>query len=449
MSKQYDYIVIGGGSAGSGTANRAAMYGAKVLLIEGGQVGGTCVNLGCVPKKIMWYGAQVSETLHKYSSGYGFEVNNLNFDFTTLKANRDAYVQRSRQSYAANFERNGVEKIDGFARFIDNHTIEVNGQQYKAPHITIATGGHPLYPDIIGSEFGETSDDFFGWETLPDSILIVGAGYIAAELAGVVNELGVETHLAFRKDHILRGFDDMVTSEVMAEMEKSGISLHANHVPKSLKRDEGGKLIFEAENGKTLVVDRVIWAIGRGPNVDMGLENTDIVLNDKGYIKTDEFENTSVDGVYAIGDVNGKIALTPVAIEAGRRLSERLFNHKDNEKLDYHNVPSVIFTHPVIGTVGLSEAAAIEQFGEDNIKVYTSTFTSMYTAVTTNRQAAKMKLITLGKEEKVIGLHGVGYGIDEMIQGFSVAIKMGATKADFDDTVAIHPTGSEEFVTMR
>lgn len=166
MSKQYDYIVIGGGSAGSGTANRAAMYGAKVLLIEGGQVGGTCVNLGCVPKKIMWYGAQVSETLHKYSSGYGFEVNNLNFDFTTLKANRDAYVQRSRQSYAANFERNGVEKIDGFARFIDNHTIEVNGQQYKAPHITIATGGHPLYPDIIGSELGETSDDFFGWETL-------------------------------------------------------------------------------------------------------------------------------------------------------------------------------------------------------------------------------------------------------------------------------------------
>lgn len=387
MSKQYDYIVIGGGSAGSGTANRAAMYGAKVLLIEGGQVGGTCVNLGCVPKKIMWYGAQVSETLHKYSSGYGFEVNNLNFDFTTLKANRDAYVQRSRQSYAANFERNGVEKIDGFARFIDNHTIEVNGQQYKAPHITIATGGHPLYPDIIGSELGETSDDFFGWETLPDSILIVGAGYIAAELAGVVNELGVETHLAFRKDHILRGFDDMVTSEVMAEMEKSGISLHANHVPKSLKRDEGGKLIFEAENGKTLVVDRVIWAIGRGPNVDMGLENTDIVLNDKGYIKADEFENTSVDGVYAIG--------------------------------------------------------------EDNIKVYTSTFTSMYTAVTTNRQAVKMKLITLGKEEKVIGLHGVGYGIDEMIQGFSVAIKMGATKADFDDTVAIHPTGSEEFVTMR
>ncbi|HEO1045524.1 TPA: FAD-dependent oxidoreductase, partial [Streptococcus agalactiae] len=208
-------------------------------------------------------------------------------------------------------------------------------------------------------------------------------------------------------------------------------------------------LIFEAENGKTLVVDRVIWAIGRGPNVDMGLENTDIVLNDKGYIKTDEFENTSVDGVYAIGDVNGKIALTPVAIAAGRRLSERLFNHKDNEKLDYHNVPSVIFTHPVIGTVGLSEAAAIEQFGEDNIKVYTSTFTSMYTAVTTNRQAVKMKLVTLGKEEKVIGLHGVGYGIDEMIQGFSVAIKMGATKADFDDTVAIHPTGSEEFVTMR
>lgn len=450
MSKQYDYIVIGGGSAGSGTANHAAMHGAKVLLIEGGRVGGTCVNVGCVPKKIMWYGAQVSETFHKYAEGYGFGAEQVTFDFAKLKANRDAYVGRSRQSYANNFERNGVEKIDGYASFVDNHTVQVNGETYTAPHITIATGGHPLYPQVPGSELGETSDDFFEWETLPKSVLVVGAGYIAAELAGVLNELGVKTDLAFRRDHILRGFDSMLSSQVMEEMAGAGITLHPNAVPKSLTKADNGKLVFEAESGEVISADRVIWAIGRGPNVDnMGLENTGVTFRKNGYIETDEFENTAVDGIYAIGDVNGKIALTPVAIAAGRRLSERLFNNKPNSKLDYENVPSVVFTHPIIGTVGLSEEAADAKYGKENVKVYTSTFASMYTAVTPNRQMVKMKLVTVGEEEKVVGLHGIGYGVDEMIQGFAVAIKMGATKEDFDNTVAIHPTGSEEFVTMR
>ena len=450
MVKQYDYIVIGGGSAGSGTANRAAMYGAKVLLIEGGQVGGTCVNVGCVPKKIMWYGAQVSEAIHKYAGGYGYEIKDSSFDFSKLKESRDGYVSRARQSYANNFERNGVERIDGFASFVDNHTVSVNGETYTAPHITIATGGHPLYPDVPGSELGETSDDFFAWESLPKSVLVVGAGYIAAELAGVLNELGVKTDLAFRRDHILRGFDSMLSEQVMAEMETAGITMHPTSIPKSLTKTEHGTLLFEAQSGETIEAERVIWAIGRGANTqNIGLENTDIKLKANGYIETDAYENTSVSGVYAIGDVNGKIALTPVAIAAGRRLSERLFNNKPEEKLDYTNVPSVIFTHPVIGTVGLSEEKVIEVYGKDNVKAYTSSFASMYTAVTDHRQLVKMKLVTVGEEEKVVGLHAIGYGVDEMIQGFAVAIKMGATKKDFDNTVAIHPTGSEEFVTMR
>ena len=450
MVKQYDYIVIGGGSAGSGTANRAAMYGAKVLLIEGGQVGGTCVNVGCVPKKIMWYGAQVSEAIHKYAGGYGYEIKDSSFDFSKLKESRDGQVSRARQSYANNFERNGVERIDGFASFVDNHTVSVNGETYTAPHITIATGGHPLYPDVPGSELGETSDDFFAWESLPKSVLVVGAGYIAAELAGVLNELGVKTDLAFRRDHILRGFDSMLSEQVMAEMETAGITMHPTSIPKSLTKTERGTLLFEAQSGETIEAERVIWAIGRGANTqNIGLENTDIKLKANGYIETDAYENTSVSGVYAIGDVNGKIALTPVAIAAGRRLSERLFNNKPEEKLDYTNVPSVIFTHPVIGTVGLSEEKAIEVYGKDNVKAYTSSFASMYTAVTDHRQLVKMKLVTVGEEEKVVGLHAIGYGVDEMIQGFAVAIKMGATKKDFDNTVAIHPTGSEEFVTMR
>ena len=450
MVKQYDYIVIGGGSAGSGTANRAAMYGAKVLLIEGGQVGGTCVNVGCVPKKIMWYGAQVSEAIHKYAGGYGYEIKDSSFDFSKLKESRDGYVSRARQSYANNFERNGVERIDGFASFVDNHTVSVNGETYTAPHITIATGGHPLYPDVPGSELGETSDDFFAWESLPKSVLVVGAGYIAAELAGVLNELGVKTDLAFRRDHILRGFDSMLSEQVMAEMETAGITMHPTSIPKSLTKTERGTLLFEAQSGETIEAERVIWAIGRGANTqNIGLENTDIKLKANGYIETDAYENTSVSGVYAIGDVNGKIALTPVAIAAGRRLSERLFNNKPEEKLDYTNVPSVIFTHPVIGTVGLSEEKAIEVYGKDNVKAYTSSFASMYTAVTDHRQLVKMKLVTVGEEEKVVGLHAIGYGVDEMIRGFAVAIKMGATKKDFDNTVAIHPTGSEEFVTMR
>ena len=448
--KQYDYIVIGGGSGGIASANRAAMHGAKVILFEAKEVGGTCVNLGCVPKKVMWYGAQVAETIQTYASEYGFHTADATFDFKTLKANREAYIDRIHGSYERGFDNNGVERVYDYANFVDSHTVEVAGQYYTAPHILIATGGHALYPDIPGAEYGMISDDFFTLDSLPNSVAVVGAGYIAVELAGVLHALGSKTDLFVRNERPLRTFDKEIVETLVKYMAESGLQLHTHSIPKEVKKNTDDSLTLILENGESYTVDAIIWAIGRKANVSgFGLEKTGVELTKGGFIKTDAYENTSVDGIYALGDVNGKLELTPVAVKAGRQLSERLFNNKPNAKMDYKDVATVIFSHPAIGSIGYSEEKATEVFGADKIKVYRSTFTPMYTALGSHRQPSKMKLVTLGEDEKIIGLHGIGYGVDEMIQGFSVAIKMGATKEDFDNTVAIHPTGAEEFVTMR
>ena len=450
MVKEYDYIVIGGGSGGIASANRAAMHGAKVILFEGKEVGGTCVNVGCVPKKVMWYGAQVAETLHRYAGEYGFDVTINKFDFATLKANRQAYIDRIHGSYERGFDNNGVERVYEYARFVDPHTVEVAGERYTAPHILIATGGHALYPNIPGSEYGITSDGFFELDEVPKRTAVIGAGYIAVEVAGVLNALGSDTHLFVRKDRPLRTFDKDIVDVLVDEMAKSGPTLHTHANATEVVKNADDSLTISFDNGETITVDCLIWAIGRAANTSgFGLEKTGVKLTEKGTIYSDEFENTSVPGIYALGDVNGKLDLTPVAVKAGRQLSERLFNNKADAKLDYTDVATVVFSHPVIGSVGLTEEKAIAKYGAENIKVYKSSFTPMYTALGDNRQPSTMKLVTLGEDEKIIGLHGIGYGVDEMIQGFSVAIKMGATKADFDNTVAIHPTGSEEFVTMR
>ena len=450
MVKEYDYIVIGGGSGGIASANRAAMHGAKVILFEGKEVGGTCVNVGCVPKKVMWYGAQVAETLHRYAGEYGFDVTINKFDFATLKANRQAYIDRIHGSYERGFDSNGVERVYEYARFVDPHTVEVAGERYTAPHILIATGGHALYPNIPGSEYGITSDGFFELDEVPKRTAVIGAGYIAVEVAGVLNALGSDTHLFVRKDRPLRTFDKDIVDVLVDEMAKSGPTLHTHANATEVVKNADNSLTISFDNGETITVDCLIWAIGRAANTSgFGLEKTGVKLTEKGTIYSDEFENTSVSGIYALGDVTGKLDLTPVAVKAGRQLSERLFNNKADAKLDYTDVATVVFSHPVIGSVGLTEEKAIAKYGEENIKVYKSSFTPMYTALGDNRQPSTMKLVTLGEDEKIIGLHGIGYGVDEMIQGFSVAIKMGATKADFDNTVAIHPTGSEEFVTMR
>ncbi|MBD1583140.1 glutathione-disulfide reductase [Pseudoalteromonas sp. S16_S37] len=452
MAQHFDYIAIGGGSGGIASANRAAMRGAKVALIEAKHMGGTCVNVGCVPKKVMWHGAQVAEAIKLYAPDYGFDVELKNFDWAKLVESREAYIGRIHKGYEGYLAKNGVTVVNGFAKFVDNHTVEVNGEHYTADHISIAVGGRPSIPNIPGAEYGIDSNDFFALNEQPRRVAVIGAGYIAVELAGVLNSLGTETHLFVRKHAPLRSFDPMVVETLVEVMEKEGPTLHTHAIPKALTKEADGSVTLHLENGQSHSVDQVIWAIGREPVTDLiNLEATDVQTNERGFIKVDEYQNTSVKGIYALGDImEGGIELTPVAVKAGRMLAERLFNPElPDAKMDYNLVPTVVFSHPPIGTIGLTEPQAIAQYGEDNIKVYTSTFAAMYTAVTQHRQPCKMKLVCAGPDEKVVGLHGIGFAVDEMIQGFAVAMKMGATKADFDSVVAIHPTGSEEFVTMR
>lgn len=451
MATHFDYLCIGGGSGGIASANRAAMYGAKVALIEAQDLGGTCVNVGCVPKKVMWHGAQIAEAMHLYAKDYGFDVEVKNFNWATLIASRQAYIGRIHQSYDRVLGNNKVQVIKGFARFIDSKTVEVNGEHYTADHILIAVGGRPTIPNIPGAEYGIDSNGFFELTEQPKRVAVIGAGYIAVEIAGVLNALGTETHLFCRKQSPLRSFDPLIIDTLVEVMNAEGPQLHTHSVPKQVVKEADGSLTLHLENGQTYNVDTLIWAIGRHPATDaINLAATGVATNEQGYIKVDAWQNTNVAGIYCVGDImDGGIELTPVAVKAGRQLSERLFNNQPNAKMDYQLVPTVVFSHPPIGTIGLTEPQAIAQYGAQNVKVYQSSFTAMYTAVTAHRQPCKMKLVCAGPEQTVVGLHGIGFAVDEMIQGFAVAIKMGATKADFDAVVAIHPTGSEEFVTMR
>lgn len=450
MTKHYDYIAIGGGSGGIASINRAAMHGKKCALIEAKELGGTCVNVGCVPKKVMWHGAQIAEAIRHYGPDYGFDTTVNRFDWATLIKNRTAYIQRIHASYDTVLGKNQVDVINGTGRFIDAHTIEVNGAHYTADHILIATGCRPSRPNIPGAEYGLDSDGFFELTELPRRTAVVGAGYIAVELAGVLNGLGSQTHLFVRQHAPLRQFDPLLSSTLVEVMQAEGPTLHTHSVPKAVLKNHDGSLTLQLENGTSHTIDCLIWAVGREPYTEhLNLTSTGVELNPRGYITVDQYQNTNVSGVYAVGDITGQIELTPVAVAAGRRLSERLFNNKPEERLDYENVPTVVFSHPPIGTVGLSEPEAKAQFGEEAVKVYQSSFTAMYTAVTQHRQPARMKLVCVGPDEKIVGIHGIGYGMDEMLQGFAVAMKMGATKKHFDDTVAIHPTAAEEFVTMR
>ncbi|WP_166419758.1 glutathione-disulfide reductase [Pseudoalteromonas sp. Z1A8] len=453
MTQHFDYIAIGGGSGGIASANRAAMRGAKVALIEAKHMGGTCVNVGCVPKKVMWHGAQVAEAINLYAPDYGFNVEVKGFDWSKLVESREAYIGRIHKGYDSGLASNGVTVIKGFAKFVDNKTVEVNGEHYTADHILIAVGGRPSIPHIEGAEHGIDSNGFFELKEQPRRVAVIGAGYIAVELAGVLHGLGTETHLFVRKHAPLRSFDPYIVDTLVEVMAAEGPTLHTHSVPNKLVKEDDGSVTLHLDNGKTHNVDQVIWAIGREPTTNaINVAAAGVEVNSSGFVKVDEFQNTTAKNVYAVGDIieNG-IELTPVAVKAGRTLSERLFNKElpDDLKMDYSLVPTVVFSHPPIGTIGLTEQEAISQYGEENVKIYQSGFTAMYTAVTKHRQPCKMKLVCAGPDEKVVGLHGIGFAVDEMIQGFAVAMKMGATKADFDAVVAIHPTGSEEFVTMR
>jgi glutathione reductase (NADPH) len=384
------------------------------------------------------------------SKTFGFDTEVKDHDWRTLKARRDAYIERLNGIYEGNLARKDIEIIQGQARIVDRHKVEVAGTVYEADRLVIAAGGRPIVPRIHGAEYGITSDDFFELEERPERVALVGSGYIAVELAGVFAALGSETTVLVRKDGVLRSFDSMLRDELHLAMHDQGIGLETSVVPHVLEKREGG-LILIAEDGREFgPYDCVLWAVGRAPNSeDLNLEGALIEADGYGFIPTDKYQKTNVENVYAIGDITGRDALTPVAIAAGRRLADRLYGGMEGRHLEYHTIPTVVFSHPTIGTVGLTEDEARAEYGDDAVTVYRSRFNPMIYALGDHKQPASMKLVTVGKDEKIVGCHTIGDGSDEMLQGFAVAIRMGATKKQFDDTVAIHPTSAEEFVTMR
>lgn len=449
MSKHYDLIAIGGGSGGLSVAERAARYGARCAVVEKGPLGGTCVNVGCVPKKVMWFGADIAHTLEN-AKGYGFTLGEHTFDWATLKQTRDNYVHGINDWYHTYLADSDIDELVGTARFVNAGTIEVAGEHYSADHIVIAPGGAPTLPDTEGAELGITSDGFFELEALPQRVAVVGSGYIAVELAGMLNALGSDVTMLLRREHLLRNFDAMLRENLTEEMLGDGIDILSRTQVKRVSRENNNSLCIECENGQRLEgFDELIWAIGRYPlTADLNLETAGVSSDEQGYIPTDKYQQTNVEGIYAIGDVTGRAQLTPVAIAAGRRLGDRLFGGMAERHLSYETIATVVFSHPPIGTVGLTESEARKSHGEA-VKTYQTRFTAMYNVFTERQQKTAMKLVTVGAQEKVVGCHVIGPGADEMLQGFAVAIRMGATKKDLDDTVAIHPTSAEELVTMR
>ncbi len=448
MTERFDLIVIGGGSAGLAHAQRAAEYGARAAVVEYKPLGGTCVNVGCVPKKVMWYAAHHAHQMH-HAADYGYDLSVNAHNWGVLKVRRDDYIKRLNSIYAKNLEKRDVTHITGIAKLVDANTVSVDGMEYTAERLVIASGGRPIVPDIPGAELGITSDDFFELEEQPQRVLIAGSGYIAVELAGIFNGLGSDTQLVVRKDGVLRDFDTMLSSELMDAMRQSGIALETGAVPESVHKTSDG-LVMTAVDGREFgPVDCILWAVGRAPNIEtLDLDKAGVMTDSRGFVTTDKFQKTNVDNIFALGDVTGRAALTPVAIAAGRRLADRLYGGMDGRFLDYELIPTVIFSHPTIGTIGMTEDEAIAKYGDD-VKIYNTGFTPMFYALGVDKQRTAMKLVTTGADERVVGLHIFGEGADEMLQGFAVAIKMGATKKQFDDTVAIHPTNAEEVVTMR
>jgi len=450
MAEKFDLIVIGGGSGGLAAAQRAAEYGARVVLAESDRLGGTCVNVGCIPKKIMWNAAELGNALQD-AADYGFDVVAGAVDWPSLKHKRDAYIERLNGIYAANLAKRGVEVVRARASFLDERSVSAAGRTLSADHIIIATGGRPRLPGIPGMELGITSDGFFELRARPPRAAVVGSSYIAIELAGIFAGLGTDTTLVLRGDTALKTFDDMLGEAALRMLREQGVDIVTHATPAALTRAPHGALTLAARDGRHLgPFDCVLWAIGRAAAVqDLALARAGVALDVQGFVRNDKYQVSNVPGIHAIGDVSGRAQLTPVAIAAGRRLSDRLFGGQAGRHLDYENIPTVVFGHPPLGTVGLSEKAARERHGADDVTAFRASFVPLYHALTTAKPRAEMKLVTAGAKQRIVGLHVAGQGADEMLQGFAVAVRMGATKKDFDDTVAIHPTSAEEFVTMR
>ena len=448
MAEHYDLLAIGAGSGGLSVAERAAQCGARCAVIESGRLGGTCVNVGCVPKKIMWYAADAAHRLHN-AAGFGHKLSYSGLDWLQLVTARENYIQGINDWYRGYLNDAGIDLIAGRASFVDKKTIAIGEQKITADHIVIATGGYPALPDIPGAELGISSDGFFALREQPRSVAVVGGGYIAVELACMLNALGSKVSLFVRHETPLRSFDAMLRETLMQQMQTDGIQVIPNtQIGRVLAHPDSVELIDQDKHSQG-VFEQLIWAIGRHPaSQNLDLRKAGLQVDAQGFISADLYQNTEQKGIYAIGDVTGRAQLTPVAIAAGRRLADRLFGKQPERHLDYELIPSVVFSHPPIGSVGLTEEAARAVHGEA-VKVYSSSFTPMQHALAPHPVRTAMKLITLGAEEKVIGLHICGPDADEMLQGFAVAIRMGACKHDLDDTIALHPTSAEELVTMK
>jgi glutathione reductase (NADPH) len=443
----FDLFVIGGGSGGVRAARMAAQTGARVGLAEAADLGGTCVNVGCIPKKLYSYAAGYGEAFEE-AAGYGWTLPEApKFDWAHLKKQRAKEIGRLNGIYGSLLKNSGVTLITGWAQVIDAHTVEIDGKRHTAKHLLVATGGTPFVPDIPGREHIVTSDAMFDLEPFPKRLLVVGGGYIACEFASIFNGLGAKVTQLHRRAHLLTGFDDDVRQFVANEMGKAGVDIRLNCEAASVARNAHGGLTVTLARGQQVEADTVLFATGRVPNTQgLGLEAAGVKLDDKGAIAVDAHYRTSVPSIYAVGDVSTRVQLTPVALAEAMVVVDELFG-KGKRRLDYEFIPTAVFTHPNIGTCGYSEIDARAKFGE--VTVFSSEFKSLRHTLSGSSERTFMKLVVDRKSDRVVGLHMVGADAGEVVQGFAVAMRAGATKALFDSTIGIHPTAAEEFVTMR
>lgn len=447
MSFDFDLLVIGAGSGGVRAARFAAGFGARVAIVESRYLGGTCVNVGCVPKKLLVYGAHYHEDFAQ-AAGFGWTLGERQFDWPTLIANKNREIERLNGIYRNLLLNSGVALLEGHGRLRDEHSVEVAGQVYRARHILIATGGWPQIPDIPGKELAITSNEAFYLPALPRRVLVVGGGYIAVEFASIFQGLGAQTSLLYRGELFLRGFDQSVRLHLKEELSKKGLDLQFNSDIRRIERQADGSLLATLNDGRQLATDCVFYATGRRPMLDdLGLENVDIQLDDRGFIQVNERYETSTPSILALGDVTGGMALTPVALAEGMAVARRLFKPEEYRPVDYQNIPTAVFSLPNVATVGLTEEQA--RAAGHTLKIFESRFRPMKLTLTDCQERSLMKLVVDAETDRVLGCHMVGGEAGEILQGIAIAIKAGATKRIFDETIGIHPTAAEEFVTMR
>jgi glutathione reductase (NADPH) len=447
----FDLVVIGGGSGGLAAAFRAAEHGARVALLEPGDLGGTCVNVGCVPKKAMWLAGQLAERL-RLMAGYGFDVAPHCPDWAELVATRQHYIANIHASYRTRLDAAGVVTLPTRGMLVEAGTVATaDGTRLRAPHVVVATGGRPHRPDIPGAGLGLVSDDFFALAAAPARVAIIGGGYIGVELSAILQALGSRVEVFVRGDRLLDGFDAELAGDLLENQHQAGIATHFGYALEALDAGEGGGVhLREAGGERGNAFDAVFFATGRSACTDgLGLEAVGVALDGRGRIVVDDRQDTSVAGVYAVGDVTDRIALTPVAIAAARRLMDRLFGDQPEARLDYTGIPTVVFAHPPLGMVGLTEEEARARFGDAAVRCHRTRFRPMLHALADAPSRSIFKLVCVGEEQRVVGLHLLGESADEILQGFAVALKRGITLSDLHDTVAIHPTSAEEIVLLR